>query len=90
VKAGEVRKGVTKLTSLKPRGADQLYAVECPFCHVQVGWTKVSRKPDNTQLGKRLEGLIPKQLNASPALFADIVGCTKGQKEYLAAVGHAH
>lgn len=90
MKAGEIRRGLKKLPARRPRGGDELFAVDCPHCNRQVGWTKVSRKPDNTQLGKRLEGLIPKQLNITPGLFSDIVGCTKGQAEYLAAVGHAH
>ena len=90
MKAGDVRRGVRKLTDSKPRGGDELYRVDCPVCHVQVGWTKLSRKPDNTQLGKRLEGLVPDQLNTTASLWADIAGCTKGQVEYLAQRGHAH
>lgn len=91
MKAGEVRRGLRKLTDLKPRGTGHaVYRIKCDRCDTQVGWTKLSRKPDGTQLGKRLEGLIPDQLNTTAKVFVALCDCTKGKPDYLASVGHAH
>jgi hypothetical protein len=91
VKIGDVKRGVQKLTDSPPRiTTDILWTVECPACGIYLGWTKVSKKPDGTDLGRFIEGSIPHQLNIPSALWRDIAGCTRGLDEYLASRGHSH
>lgn len=91
MKIGEVKRGVSKLASVPPRSTtDLLWRIECPSCGAYLGWTKVSKKPDSTQLGRVVDGEIPKQLQIPAGLWRDIAGCTRGLAEYLAARGHTH
>lgn len=91
MKIGDVRRGVTKLTDDPPRiTTDILWTIRCPDCGRKVGWTKVSKKPNGTDLGRPVEALIPQQLQITTALWREIVGCTQGRAQYLAARGHGH
>lgn len=91
MKIGDVRRGVRKLTDSPPRiTTDILWTVDCPTCGIKLGWTKVSKKPDGTDLGRFIEGKIPDQLNIPSPLWRDIVACTRGLADYLASRGHSH
>lgn len=79
---------VQKLRARVTEGADRKFRVVCD-CGDYLGWTKVSRKP-NEQIGAPIEAKIPGQLGINRPLWEEISGCRKGWLDYQAALGHAH
>ncbi len=89
MKFGEVDAAVrVKLRGIVRESGDRILHVVCE-CGTELGWTKVSRKP-NEQIGQDLVSLIQKQLNIPKQLLVEIVGCSKGRTDYQIARGHGH
>ena len=87
---GDARRGIRKLTKDKPRNTtDQLWWVECD-CGQRVGWTKVSKQPDGTQLGVNLVGRMARQLEIPVEIWKAIAACSVGRADYLRLRHHGH
>lgn len=84
----ELQRAVAKLRPVTDETGDRILRVYC--CDQLIGKTKVSRKQGRRRdVGPDILAAIPRQLNISRPLWAEIADCKKGRPEYLDARGHA-
>jgi hypothetical protein len=84
----EAERGLRKLTDQVVDTDHQFFRVLCD-CGAYVGRTHLSHGPKGRDIGD-LASKMARQLSIPMPLFRDIVTCTAGRAEYLAARGHQH
>jgi hypothetical protein len=88
VTGGEAEHGIRKLSPKVVDTDHRMFRVVCD-CGVYIGRTHLSHGASGRDLGT-LANLMARQLHIPMTTFRDLVGCTIGRAEYLAARGHQH
>jgi hypothetical protein len=88
VKGGEAERGINKLSPQVVNSGHRIFRITCD-CGTLVGRTQLSHGAKGKDIGT-LANRMAHQLHIPMGMFSDIVGCSIGRPEYLAARGHAH
>ncbi len=92
MKPTEAARGLRKLDPTNVNTDHEQFSVYCD-CGAYLGKTHLSHGQKGRKGGKDVGHLVPamaRQLRITGPLLRDIIGCSKGRAEYLAARDHDH